>query len=285
MEVTFHSDVDQFCELCFPFLLRNEAENNLLFGILNNLRKNLQTYSEEHNPTLISINENDILKLVSIRTPPFNQVISYTENLATIPFLVEELSNKTPEIPGILGFIEGALKFGELWTRKHNKALHLDMHERIYQLEEVNPVTLGSYLFEPATKADKQLILEWTKAFILEAIPTNLSPEETTMLKRIDKAIERRMVYLLKVNDKIVSMAKKAGITPNGQTINAVYTPPNKRKQGYGTEVVAKLSQTILDEGKKYCFLFTDLANPTSNRIYQRIGYKPIIDIDVYLFQ
>jgi predicted GNAT family acetyltransferase len=285
MEIMFHSNIDQFCDLCFPFLLRNEAENNLLFGILNNLKINLQTYSEKHGPTLISITENGVLKLVSIRTPPFNQVISYTENLATIPFLVEELSNKTPEIPGILGFKEGVLKFGQLWTKEHNKALHLDMHERVYQLEEVNPVALGSHEFGPVTKVDKQLILDWTKAFIQEAIPTNSPPEETTMQKRIDQVIERRMVYVLKVNDEVVSMAKKAGITPNGQTINAVYTPPNQRKKGYGTEVVAKLSQTILDEGKKYCFLFTDLANPTSNRIYQRIGYKPTIDIDVYLFQ
>ncbi|MFX0084189.1 MAG: GNAT family N-acetyltransferase [Candidatus Hodarchaeota archaeon] len=66
--------------------------------------------------------------------------------------------------------------------------------------------------------------------------------------------------------------------------MNYVYTPPNFRRKGYATELVAKLIQTILNEGNKYCFLFTDLENPTSNKIYQTIGYKPVIDIDVYKF-
>ncbi len=285
MKVTFHSDIEAFCDLCFPFLLKNEAENNLLFGILNNLKRNLHTYSEDHPPILISIADNDILKLVSIRTPPFNQAISYTQNLAAIHSLVEELTYKKVEIPGILGFKEGALKFAQLWAEKNNIAYHLDMHERIYQLKIVNPATLGPHVFEPATRADSQLIFEWTKAFIKEALTENSPDEQSTLQKNIENAIERKMTYFLKVNDESVSMAKKAGTTPNGQTINAVYTPPEKRRKGYGTEVVAKLSKKILDEGKKYCYLFTDLANPTSNKIYQKIGYQPVIDIDVYLFQ
>ncbi len=285
MEVTFHSNIEQFCELCFPFLLKNEAENNLLFGILNNLRANPHTYSEIHPPILISITDNDVLKLVSIRTPPFNQGISYTQDLKTIDFLVEKLANKKAEIPGILGFKEGALKFAQLWAERNNRTFHLDMHERVYQLEKVNPATLGSHVFEPATKTDVQLVFEWTKAFIQEALPDNSPAEQSTFQKRIENAIERKMTYFLKVNDEVVSMAKKVGTTPNGQRINAVYTPPEKRRKGYGTEVVAKLSKKVLDEGKKYCYLFTDLANPTSNKIYQKIGYQPVIDIDVYLFQ
>ena len=282
--MTFHSDINKFCEICFPFLLKNEAENNLLFGILNNLKQNPQTYSEEQSPILITISEDADLKLVSLRTPPYGQVISYTEELETIPILVEELSLRTPDIPGILGFKEGTQKFGALWIQKHNKRIQLDMHERIYQLESVNPEKLDSNTFEPATRGDKELIHKWINAFSLEAVPNQPSEDTSIGRKRINQAIEHRMIYVIKINDEIVSMAKKAGITPNGKTINTVYTPPIQRRKGYGTEVVAKLSQQILDEGKKYCFLFTDLANPTSNKIYQEIGYHPIIDMDAYLF-
>jgi len=80
-------------------------------------------------------------------------------------------------------------------------------------------------------------------------------------------------------------MAKQGHLTPNGQIVSAVYTPPHLRKRGFATEVVAKISEKILSEGKKYCFLFTDLANPTSNKIYQTIGYRPITDIDLYRFK
>ncbi len=89
----------------------------------------------------------------------------------------------------------------------------------------------------------------------------------------------------MKINNRIVSIAKASRDTPNGKAINLVYTPPKFRCKGYATEVVAKLCQSILNEGKKYCFLFTDLANPTSNKIYMNIGFKPILDVDEYRFE
>ena len=70
-----------------------------------------------------------------------------------------------------------------------------------------------------------------------------------------------------------VSFAAYGGPTPNGIRIGPVYTPPKLRGRGYATALVADLSQRLLDEGRRYCFLYTDLANPTSNAIYERIGY------------
>jgi hypothetical protein len=72
--------------------------------------------------------------------------------------------------------------------------------------------------------------------------------------------------------------------TENGGTVGAVYTPPEHRKNGYATALTAAITQKILDSGKKYSGLYTDLDNPTSNSIYQQIGYKPISDATVWLF-
>jgi predicted GNAT family acetyltransferase len=79
-----------------------------------------------------------------------------------------------------------------------------------------------------------------------------------------------------------VSMAGWTGKTPNGVRINFVYTPAPLRGRGYATTAVAALSQRLLDQGNRYCCLYTDLANPTSNAIYQRIGYRPIRDAALY---
>lgn len=79
-------------------------------------------------------------------------------------------------------------------------------------------------------------------------------------------------------------MVRKAGKTPNGNLVNFVYTPPHLRRRGYATECVAHLSKRLLEEGNKFCFLFTDLSNLISNSIYQKIGYRPIIDVDQYKF-
>ena len=77
---------------------------------------------------------------------------------------------------------------------------------------------------------------------------------------------------------EVVSIAGCGGPTPNGIRIGPVYTPPELRGRGYATALVAELSQRLLDSGRRFCFLFTDLANPTSNAIYERIGYVRIAE-------
>jgi hypothetical protein len=79
-------------------------------------------------------------------------------------------------------------------------------------------------------------------------------------------------------------MAASARPTKNAIAVNTVYTPPENRGNGYASGCVAQLSQRLLDSGYKSCVLFTDLANPTSNKIYQNIGYKPVADFTAYEF-
>jgi predicted GNAT family acetyltransferase len=80
-----------------------------------------------------------------------------------------------------------------------------------------------------------------------------------------------------------VSAAGWGGATPNGIRIAPVYTPPELRGRGYATALTAELSQRLLDGrlfegGRRFCFLYTDLANPTSNAIYERIGYRRVAE-------
>lgn len=284
METEYHKNVNEFLRLCTPFLIRYETENNLLFGILNNLKKDVHHYSKEHTPELISVTKENNLLLVAIRTPPFGQLLSFTKDIETIDLLVSELKKRKTKLPGVLGFKEGALRFCQLWVEGRNIKYELSMHERIYRLTKVNPNTMGKNVFVHATMDEKDLIFSWTQGFIRDCFPDRPEEAVAETAEGVEKVIEGKKFYILKVDEKPVSMVKSSGITPNGQAINAVYTPPLERRKGYATEAVAKISQKILDEGKKYCFLFTDLANPTSNKIYQEIGYKPIIDVDQYRF-
>ena len=81
-----------------------------------------------------------------------------------------------------------------------------------------------------------------------------------------------------------VCIAGFSGPTPHGIRIVSVYTPPELRGRGYASACTAALSQHLLDQGREFCFLFTDLSNPTSNHIYQEIGYRPVGDVDEYAF-
>jgi predicted GNAT family acetyltransferase len=85
-------------------------------------------------------------------------------------------------------------------------------------------------------------------------------------------------------DNRIVSYAGFGGPTPHGIRIGPVYTPPEYRQHGYASACVAGMSQLILKAGRQFCFLFTDLRNPTSNHIYQVIGYQPVCDFTEYVF-
>jgi len=83
----------------------------------------------------------------------------------------------------------------------------------------------------------------------------------------------------------VLSMATVERDTAHGIAISWVYTPSHLRKRGYATACVAALTQRMLDSGKHFCCLYTDLANPTSNSIYEKIGYQPICDVQDWLFE
>jgi len=102
-----------------------------------------------------------------------------------------------------------------------------------------------------------------------------IDPEPRKIIQRL---IDEKRIFVWEDASEIRSMACIAGPTPNGMRINRVYTPSEFRGRGYASNVVAAVSQHLLNSGRKFCFLFTDLANPTSNKIYQQIGYEPVSD-------
>jgi len=281
MEVIFYSNPEEFTRIVKPFLMKKEVENNLMIGILDRISLDLNNYGSERAILGLVKDKNDIV-LVSIRTPPWNSILSYTENLDAVDFFVDELSKVDPDTPGILGPKDTVKRFLQKWTRLHHVKFEIGMNERIYKLTEVNSETLGTHEFIPAKKKHKSLIRKWGYAFIKEALPETPLDQIERSLTRALKDLEKGYIYLLLDKGNPVSMARSAS-TDNCGRLNYVYTPPKLRRKGYATECVAKLTKKLLEE-YEYCVLFTDLANPTSNSIYQKIGYKPVLDVDLYKF-
>ncbi len=283
MEVKFYEDINEFYELVFEFLVKREAENNLLFSILNTIKVNPLRYGEDK-PILITVNEFDEIKLIALRTPPYNLLLSFTDTLHSVTSLTKELLKRDMDLPGMLGFKAGAKEFTELWCENKSLKFKLIRNERIFKLQKVAKETLGNKQYVVGDKSNQNLILKWAREFMLEALPDMDEYHLTRTQKAIEEEINKDKIFLLIEKGEVVSMARKSGKTPNGNLVNFVYTPPYLRNRGYATECVANLSQSLLEEGNKFCFLFTDLMNPTSNSIYQKIGYRPVIDVDEYKF-
>jgi predicted GNAT family acetyltransferase len=128
------------------------------------------------------------------------------------------------------------------------------------------------------------MLATWMRAFLAEALPAEPYDEE-----RMRVALQRRLsgdsangYWLWEDDGEVVAWTGHGNPTGRGIRIGPVYTPPELRGRGYATALVAAQSQWLLSNGFDFCFLYTDLANPTSNAIYERIGYRKIADSAAY---
>ena len=269
-------------------LLLHEAENNLPLGILASL---IAGEYRDQAPYLAQVVDHGEVKLVVMRTPPYPVLLSFEENQldhGIIDLVNEDLWKEFgDELSGMTGSKDLVSQFADSWQAVSGKMAILKMAMRIYKLERVSPVSGVSGSMRPAQDDDKGLLLDWIKGFYQDSMMDIPDPE------RIQRQAEKyltsepllRGMMIWEAGIQPVSMAGYAGPTPNGIRIGAVYTPPTQRKKGYASACVAGLSQYLLDLGFQFCFLFTDLMNPTSNHIYQQIGYQAVSDVDTFEFK
>ena len=182
----------------------------------------------------------------------------------------------------MLGPVEHVRAFVEARAALGGPPGALEMSERIYRLTEVQPAASCPGRARPATLDDRDLVIAWLEAFRREAFG---EADPGSVVADADRWLARRgrSLHLWEDGD-VVSLAGTGGRTPNGIRIGPVYTPPDARRRGYASALVAAISQAELDAGRRFCFLFTDLANPTANHIYQAIGYAPVRDVEAYAF-
>lgn len=287
MELTRHASAQALLSIAGDYLVAREAEHNLALGILATLRDQPEVYRDT--PYLATLSEAGRVALVAVRTPPHGPVLSEAgvprqRIPAAIELLVADLHAGSPELPTILGPKGLARGFARRWSAVTGQAARLEMAERIYRLSAVLPPPRPAGGWRLAEPRDRELLREWTIAFHEEALPAGSPTVE------MDALVERwvrhadRFAYLWEADGHPVSLVVAGARTPNGRRVGPVYTPPAHRGRGYAGALTAAASQDQLGRGATFCFLFTDLANPTPNRIYRRIGYEPVTDVDQYRF-
>jgi hypothetical protein len=286
MHLTRYDEIAAYAERAVPFLAAHEAVHCLQLGICETLRHQAMGPVGDAPPYLATVERDDgSVAAVILRTPPHNVVLSLmdaAERDAALALAADDLGAVYGEMPGALGPTEIVAAFAAHWQARRGRLYHIPRHERIYQLERVLPVHGVAGRFRPVAQADRAVLIDWLDAFQAEAMP---GVNEYDACEFADRMIagERRGAFLWEDGEH-VSLAAYGNPTPHGIRVGPVYTPPEHRGHGYASACVAALSQMLLDEGRQFVFLFTDLANPTSNHIYQSIGYAPVCDVDEYRF-
>jgi ribosomal protein S18 acetylase RimI-like enzyme len=283
LAVCHHASVDEFLAAAGDFLEAREAENNLLFGIASFVRTSPELLTDGP-ATFATVTDADgRVVAATLRTPPHNQVLSWTVELGAVDVLVEGL--RDVPLPGFLGPTEPAARFAARWTDVTGQPARVQVAERIFRLERVippqRPAAGGWRIVE---QRDRDLIARWLVEFSAEAMPESPPLPDPVAAANRWVAQVGRIGYVWEDGGDVVSLVGAGGQTPHGIRIGPVYTPPQLRGRGYASSLTAAASHDQLDRGRRFVFLFTDLANPTSNKIYQSIGYQAVCDVDQYRF-
>jgi uncharacterized protein len=280
MELRRFDQVDDFLEEAGPYLIEREAEHNLFFGITATLREDPGLYSAP--PYLATVIDGDRVVAAALQTPPFRLGLSEVVDPAAIGLVAADVVDR--DLPGAQGPVEAVRVFVDERRRLGGPPAHLHATERIYRLTEVIPPRPVPGFARAPVAADRDVIAEWVWAFQVEALGEDDRASAETSADRWMAGRGRRL-NVWEHDGAIVSLVGLTGPTPNGIRVGPVYTPPESRGRGYASALTAAVSQAQLDAGRTFVFLFTDLANPTSNHIYQAIGYEPVSDIGVWLFE
>ncbi|MBU6533507.1 GNAT family N-acetyltransferase [Streptomyces mayonensis] len=195
--------------------------------------------------------------------------------------LAARLSALGHPLPGVNADQPTATAFAWAWQRYTGAAPDLAERHRLYRLDTLTPPTpVPEGRARVAGEGDRARLVTWHDEFAAatRAVPSGAS-------RWADERIAGQRVTLWETPDgEPVSMAGLSPVVAGQVRLAPVYTPAPLRGRGYGGAATVAASRAALARGATDLVLFADLTNPTSNGLYQRIGYRPVTDFCLYDF-
>jgi RimJ/RimL family protein N-acetyltransferase len=214
-----------------------------------------------------------------LHTPPHPVLLTRLPEGSAEP-LAEALAGRHRPLPGITAAEGDAAAFAAAWSRLTGESFRESRRSRLFRLGQLQPPDPGPRgTARVATTADRAWLESWFAAFAQEIGEGMGRPADA-----VDDRLSYRGLTLWEAGGAPVSLAGRHRSAAGTVRVAPVYTPPEHRRQGYAGAVTAAVSQAALDDGADHVVLFTDLANPTSNALYQRLGYRPVEDRVVLQF-
>ena len=264
------------------YLATREAEHSFLLGRVRSLLDDPDRCADAR---LFVVRDTETVTLVAIHTPPDHLVLSLTASPEAVDLVVADALARPAPPPGVMGPVDVARRFVASWEAAGGPHASLVLRTRTYRLDAVIPPAVPPPgCARAAVGGDVATVGAWVAAFQAEALPHE--PREAVSEEVVARWMgdPGRIVWLWEADGRPVSMAVAGNQTPNGRRIGVVYTPPEHRRRGYAGAVVAAASQSEIDGGRSFCFLDTDRDNPTSNHVYEAIGYRAVVDGESYVF-
>ncbi|MCA1695313.1 MAG: GNAT family N-acetyltransferase [Actinobacteria bacterium] len=271
-------DVEVYAERAWPLLAMHPADNTVALTVIETLRAG-HRWSDE--PMVFgTYGAGRISGAVSL-TPPYELLLAVVP-VDSVDELALALRAREVFVPGVHGEVGIVERFAAAWTAGTSWRSVTTLHLRLYALATLRPPTpLPAGRARPARSDDFDVALRWCTAFHGE-----IGGQAGDLEPVIRHRIETGLLWVWEdPTGSVVSLAGRTATAVGVARVGPVYTPPENRRRGYGTAVTAACTGDALRCGALQVVLFTDLANPTSNAIYQHIGYRPVSDRTIVNFR
>ena len=269
--------VEEFAGAAGDFLRSRPVEHTVPLTLVDTLRRHgPHAYGPEDPIFGWYRTANGPVAGACLQTPPFPLLITAAPDLAA---LAARLVGRP--LPGVNALAGDVDEFATAWRRHTGVTTVPGRRSRLFRLEVLtpsSPVAPGAP--RVAGAADRELLTAWMTGFYHDVGEAVRDAAEF-----VDDKLSYGGVTLWEVDGQPVSMAGATRLDAGMVRVMAVYTPPDQRGRGYAGAVTTVVSQAALDAGAVDVVLFTDLANPTSNALYQRLGYRPIEDRAIVEFR
>ena len=273
MPWSFSADPHRYAEHVLGLLTEQPDANTVALTVLETLRAG-QRFSDA-DPLFAWFEAGGAVTGAISMTPPYGVLIGVLP-AGSEDELVAGLRERAAEVPDVMGTADAARRFAASWTAGTALGTELAMRQRAYTLDALRPPDPPpAGRARPAVLTDLDVVMDWVGRFHDEAEASSATPQPAIYQRRI----ELGLLWLWQdERGGPVSMASRNVTVAGVSRIGPVYTPPAFRQRGYGAAVTAACTRDALDRGARQVVLITDEANPTSNAIYQRIGYRALDD-------
>ena len=209
----------------------------------------------------------------ALRTPPRSMLCTALQE-ADAQALIAEWLQADPGLPAVNAASGTARALAAAYRQQTGGRSELTMSMALHTLapgELVDPPRPAAGVLRTPRPGEHDLLVEWFVAFAAES---NVQEAPDDARRGARSRLERELLFVWDDGGAPVSLAGRTIAVSGVPRVGPVYTPPEHRNRGYASTAVAALSRRLFDEGATGIALFTDLSNPTSNRIYRDVGYR-----------
>jgi GNAT superfamily N-acetyltransferase len=273
LKVVFSEDPAFVLSRAGTFLSSQPVLHNLVLSILH-----ARVAQGDAGRYWIAIQREDVVGVLVQSPLTFPATLTPMEP-PVVTAMADAIADAGIPLPGVNGEAATAAIFSGQWSERSNSAATPFQGNRLYELLEIREVPDVKGALRQAGAKDRSVMIPWSRAFQHEI---GESAHDTEL--RLDRELAAGQLWLWDRNGETVSMALAREPVDGVVRLSGVYTPPDRRKQGYAAACVHALSRRMRGAGHR-CILYTDLANPTSNSIYRRIGYRAVAEALRYRFE